>query len=59
MLGAAGAPAVVKDRLGDPAGRDRHLLTLTDIGDLALAQGLLHCRFDFRAGAPEKPLAIA
>jgi hypothetical protein len=37
MLGTPGAPAVMKDRLGDPARRDRNLLTLSDISDLALA----------------------
>ena len=42
MLGPAGAPAVMKHRLDDPAHRDRHLFAMFDIGDLALAQGVLH-----------------
>ena len=59
MLGAAVPPAVVKDRFGDPAGRDRHLFTLTNIGDLALAQRLLDGRLHFSTGAPEKALPVA
>src|SRR5438876_4335160 len=59
VLGATGAPAVVKDRLGNPARRDRDFLALPDIGDLALAQRLLHRRFDLGPGTPEEALAIA
>src|SRR5207244_3946697 len=36
-----------------------HLLTLPDIGDLALAQSLLHRRFDLSPGTPEEALAVA
>src|SRR5262249_9606279 len=59
VLGATGAPAVVKDGLGDPAGRDRYFLALADICDLALAQSLLNSRFDLRPSASEETLAIA
>jgi hypothetical protein len=59
MLGAAGPPAVVKDRLSYPAGWDRYLLALTHVGDLALSQRFLNGRFHLSAGTPKKPLAIA
>src|SRR5205085_5572779 len=36
VIGAAGAPVVVEQRLGDPARRDRDLLAVLDVGDLAL-----------------------
>src|SRR6185437_16357688 len=35
VIGAAGAAVVVEDRLGDPACRDRDLLAMLDVGDLA------------------------
>src|SRR5262249_12031545 len=54
-----GAAVVVEDRLGDAARRDRALLAMLDVGDLALAHRLLHRRFDLDAGAREKPLAVA
>ena len=59
MLVATGATAVVKHRLDDPAHRDRHLLAVLDIGDLALAQGVLHRRFDLGAGARQETLPVA
>ena len=59
MLGAAGAAAVVEHRLDDPAHRDRHLFAVLDIGDLALAQGVLHRRLDLGAGTRQKPLPVA
>jgi hypothetical protein len=59
VVALAGAAVVVKGRLGDPAGRDRHLLAVLDVGDLALAQGVLHRVLDLGPGAPEEPLAVA
>ena len=59
VVGLTGAPVVVKDRLGDAARRDRDLLAVFDIGDLALAQRLLNRRFDLDAGTPQKPLTVA
>src|SRR6266851_3098690 len=59
VIGAAGAAVMMKDRLGDPARRDRNLLAVIDIGDLALAQRLLDGRFDLDAGAREEPLSVA
>src|SRR5207237_6138481 len=59
VIGLSGAPVVMKDRLRDAAGRDRDLLAVLDIGDLALAQCLLHGRFDLDPGAAQEPLTVA
>src|SRR5262249_5167694 len=59
VIAAPGAAIVVKDRLRDPAGRDRNPLAVPDIGDLALAQRLLHGGFDLYPGPRQKPLAVA
>src|SRR6202043_3677376 len=59
VVGLTGAPVVVEDRFRDAARRDRDLLAVLDIGDLALAQGLLHRRFDLDPGTPQKPLTVA
>jgi hypothetical protein len=58
-IGAAGAPVVVEDGLADAARRYRDLLAVLDVGDLALAQGLLDRRLDLDAGATEETLAVA
>jgi hypothetical protein len=50
---------MVEDGLGDPACRDRHLLTLADICDLPLAQRLLNRRFYLGSGSRQEPLSIA
>src|SRR5262249_11906549 len=59
MVGAAGAPAVVKGGFGDAARRDGDLLAMLDIGDLALAQGVLHRALHLGPGALQEPLPVA
>ena len=58
MFGSPGAAAVMKIRLGNPAGRDRHFFPVADIGHLPLAQRLLHRRFHLGSGPCQETLAV-
>src|SRR5882672_9365242 len=52
-------PVRREGRLADPLARDRHLLAIADLGDLALAQRLLHRRLQLSASRRDEALAIA
>ena len=58
MVGAARAATVMENRFGDAAGRDGDFLAMLDIGDFALAQGVLHRRFNLGSGTLQESLAI-
>ena len=58
MFGSPGAAAVMKIRLGNSTGRNRHFFAVADIGHLALAQCLLHRRFYLGSGARQETLTV-